>query len=153
MEEEKILGVIPNARLKTGFIRWETYTLIATNSRLIAAKVRSDLIKEEGKKRAKESKEEGHGKFKQYLARAITGFTFADRYLEISPEEILSETKGNFSIYAKDVLATKIKEGYTDDDDNNKSPNTLVIKTSARKFAFSFSSDVSDARKLLSQIR
>jgi hypothetical protein len=151
MENEKVLGVIPNASLKTGFIRWTTYTLIATTSRLIAAELNSKLIKEEVRKRGEESKEEGHGKFKQFLARAGASFTFANRYLEMDPEDILKETDKNFSIYPRDIVSIKISDGY-EDEDGNKSPNRLTIKTSSKKYSFSFGSSTRAARELLNQI-
>ena len=151
MEEEKVLGVIPNARLKTGFIRWETFTLVATTKRLIAAKIRTDIMKEEARMRAEKAKEEGHGRFKQYLARAGTSFTFANRYIEMKPEDIIRETDKNFAIYPKDIIKVKISEGYQDED-GNSSPNVLAIRTRAKKYAFSFNTDTGEARRLLNQI-
>ena len=150
-EQEKVIGVIPNTKLKVGFIRWESYTLVATTKRLIAANIRSNLVKEEARKRAEKAKSEGHGRFKQYLARAGTNFTFANRYLEMTPEAILKETPKNFTIYPEEVKAIRVSEGYQDED-GNKSPNSLVIRTTSRKYAFSFNSSTRTAKNLLAKI-
>jgi hypothetical protein len=38
MEEEKVLGVIPNAGLKKGLFKSESCNLVVTNNRVIVAK-------------------------------------------------------------------------------------------------------------------
>ncbi|MCD6426605.1 MAG: hypothetical protein J7L03_00675, partial [Caldisericaceae bacterium] len=101
--EEKVIGVIPNTSLKTGFLRSKRYTLVITDKRLIGALITKELMKKEAQKRREQAKKEGRGRFKQFLAGAITGFVFANRYLEMDPDEIEKENPANFSIYPADV--------------------------------------------------
>ncbi len=154
--EEKILGVIPNASLKTGFLRSKRYTLVITEKRLIAARITKELLKEEAQKRREEAKREGRGKLKQFLAGAITGFVFANRYLEMKPEEIENENPENFSIYSSDVIDSRLKRGMiSEDEDGTRTqyPHSLVIKTKDRKYSFSFSGDFAQIENLLLRIR
>lgn len=154
--EEKVIGVIPNTSLKTGFLRSKRYTLVITDKRLIGALITKELMKKETQKRREQAKKEGRGRFKQFLAGAITGFVFANRYLEMDPDEIEKENPANFSIYPADVINTRLREGMvTEDEDGNTSqyPHSLVIQTRNKKYSFSFSGDFQKAERLLSQIR
>ncbi len=154
--EEKIIGVIPNVSLKTGFLRSKRYTLVITDRRLIGALITKELLKSEAQKRREQARKEGRGRFKQFLAGAITGFVFANRYLEMDPDKIEKENPANFSIYSKDVVNTKLREGMiSEDEDGNTTqyPHSLVIQTKDKKYSFSFSGDFQKAKSLISQIR
>ena len=155
-EEEKVLGVIPNASLKTGFLRSALYTLVVTNKRLIAAQVRKELIRDEKLKRKQEAAAEGHGRFKQAFRSFLAGFTFADRYLTMNPENIVKESERNFYIMPEDILDVKLKEGMiTEDEDGNTTqyPHSLYIRTKDnKKYQFSFSGDFIKIRQLLNRI-
>lgn len=155
MQEEKVLGVIPNASLSTGFLRSKLYTLVVTNKRLIAARVTKELIKKEKIKRREEASKEGHGKFRQMFRSFMAGFTFSDRYLDMVPEEILAETPENFFISPKDIVEIKLTEGIvTEDEDGNTSqyPHSLYIRTNDKKYKFSFSGNFAEIRNLLNRI-
>ncbi len=155
MEEEKVLGVIPNASLKTGFLRSKRYTLVVTNKRLVAARITKDLLKKETQRRREKAAKEGHGRFKQFLAGASTGFTFANRYLEMDPNEIEKETSKNFSLYPADISSVRLREGMiTEDEDGNTTqyPHSLVVQTKNKKYSFSFSGNFARIKTLLSRI-
>lgn len=155
MEEEKVIGVIPKASLRRGLFKVENFNLVVTDKRIIAAKFTNEIYKEEARKRAKEAKEEGHGRFKQFLSSAGTGFTFYKRYLDMSPEDILRETAGTFTIETSNVRDIRLREGrsFTDEDGfENKNPNTLLIVTPNSKLKFNFSSDINNARRLLTEL-
>ena len=155
MQEEKVLGVIPNASLSTGFLRSKLYTLVVTNRRIIAARVTKDLIKKEKLKRKAEASKEGHGRFRQMLRSFMANFTFSDRYLDIIPEEILSETPDNFFVAPEDIIETKLTEGIvTEDEDGNTSqyPHSLYIKTNKNRYKFSFNGNFAEIKNLLNRI-
>lgn len=155
MEEEKILGVIPYAGLKKGLFKSESCNLVVTNKRVIVAKFSMDVYKKEAQERAEETKQEGRGRFKQFLSSANTMATFHKRYLDMLPEDILKETPGTFAIEPSTVVKIQLKEGrsYRDEDDFKKQdPHSLLIVMPEAKLQFNFSGDIGNARSLLSQL-
>ena len=155
MEEEKILGVIPKVSLRRSLFKVENFNLVVTDKRIIAAKFTKEIYKKEANKRAKEAKEKGHGRFKQFLSSAGTSFTFYKRYLDMPLEEILGETAGTFTVEPSNVKDIRLKEGRSsvdEDGSENKNPNTLLIVTSNSKLKFNFNSDINNARRLLMEL-
>lgn len=154
--EEKVLGAIPNVSLKKGLFKSVIYNLIVTNERLLFAKFRKELFKEEARERAEELEEQGKGKIRQFFAKLGTGFTFYKRYLDMDPEDILKETEDNFFLTPQAVRSIKLKRGrvsYDEDGDEYQNPHTLLITTtSGEKMKFLFKSDFNSSRRLLSQI-
>lgn len=155
--EEKILGALPNVSLKKGLFKSILYNLVITDKRMIFARFRKELIKEEAKKRAEKLEEEGRGKVRQFFAKLGTGLTFYKRYFDMDPEEILKETEGNFFIVPSNVSKIRLKKGSVSyDEDGNvgyENPHTLFITTSSgEKLKLLFRSDFNSARSLLSQI-
>ena len=155
--EEKILGVIPNAALKKGLFKSILYNLVITDKRMIFARFRKELIKEEAKKRTERLEEEGKGKVRQFFAKLGTGLTFYKRYFDMDPEEILKETEDNFFIMPSNVNKIRLKEGSVihdeDGDVESQNPHTLLITTtSGEKLKLLFRGDFNKMRRLLSQI-
>jgi len=150
MENEQIVGVIPNVSLKKGLFRSELFTFVITNRRLIAAKWSKQIYKQEVDERKREAKQEGKGKLKQLFAAAGTMFAFADRYLTMNPDEILQETAGSFAVEPGAVQKVKFKPGYFDQNNDTETPSTLLLVTTGGKLKFSFKSSHDTAvQKLL----
>ncbi len=155
MEEEKVLGVIPNAGLKKGLFKSESCNLVVTNNRVIVAKFSKDIYKKEARERAEETKQEGRGRFKQFLSSASTMTTFYKRYLDMLPEDILKETPGTFVIEPSTVVKTQLREGrrYRDEDGfEQQNPHSLLIVMPTAKLQFNFSGDIRNARSLFSEL-
>ncbi|MEA3313198.1 MAG: hypothetical protein U9Q18_02340 [Caldisericota bacterium] len=155
MEEEKVLGVIPHVGLKKGLFKPESCNLVITNRRVIVAKFSKDIYKKETQERVEETKQEGRGRFKQFLASASTMTTFYKRYLDMEPEDILKETPGTFTIEPSTVIKTQLKEGrrYSDEDGfEQQNPHSLLIVMPKAKLQFNFSGDIRNARNLLSDL-
>ncbi len=155
MEEEKVLGVIPHAGLKKGLFKSESCNLVVTNKRIIVAKFSNDVYKKEVRERVEETKQEGRGRFKQFLSSAGTMTTFYKRYLDVLPEDILKETPGTFVIEPSTVVKTQLKEGrrYSDEDGfKQQNPHSLLIVMPKAKLQFNFSGDIRNARSLLSDL-
>ena len=140
MENEQVVGVIPNVSLKKGLFRSELFTFVVTNRRLIAAKWSKQIYKQEVDKRKREAKQEGKGKLKQLFAAAGTMLAFADRYLTMNPDEILQETMGSFAVEPSTVQKVKFKPGYFDQNNDTETLSTLLLFTTNGKLKFSFNS-------------
>ncbi len=141
MENEQVVGVIPNVSLKKGLFRSELFTLVVTSRRLIAAKWSKQIYKQEVDERKQEARREGKGKLKQLFAGAGTMISFADRYLSMNPDEILGETEGSFAIEPRMVQKIKFKAGYFDQNDNSETLSSLLLVTTGGKLKFSFKSN------------
>jgi len=155
--EEKILGALPNVSLKKGLFKSILYNLVITDKRMIFARFRKELIKEEAKKRAEKLEEEGRGKVRQFFAKLGTGFTFYKRYFDMDPEEILKETEGNFFITPSNVGKIRLKKGSVSRDEDGdveyENPHTLFITTtSGEKLKLMLRGDFNSIRNLLSQL-
>ncbi len=155
MEEEKVLGVIPNNYLKKGLFKVERYNLIITNKRLIGARITNELLKQESAERVEKTKEEGRGKMKQFFAKLGTNFTFYKRYLDMNPEDILNETEDNLSFTPDVVSGIRLRKGkvyYDSDGDMKQNPHSLLIQSKGKKYNFSFNGDIANARNLLYRV-
>lgn len=153
MEKEKVLGVIPNAGLKKGLFKSDSCNLVVTNKRVIVAKFSKDIYKKEARERTEKAKQEGRGRFKQFLSSASTMMTFYKRYLDMLPEDILKETPGTFAIDPGTVVKIQLREGrrYSDEDGfEQQNPHSLLIVMPKAKLQFHFSGDIRNARNLLS---
>jgi len=106
MPGEAFIGVIPNAQRKKNMFSTETFNIVVTNQRMVFALVTSDMIKAE----AQSHKGEGiKGVFKAMAA----GYNLWQRYPGISPDQVMAETPGNFSIYMNQVRKVKYSGGKT----------------------------------------
>lgn len=137
MTEEEIVGIIPNTN--AGLLGQKAYNLIVTNHRLIIAEMTKDMLKDEAKKVAEESKEQGAGFFRRMASTMTSGTNLYKRYYSMPIDNILGETPGNYSIAASDVKKIRIKQGMTYNDGKNV-PNEIRIKWNNGKESFKFSS-------------
>ena len=135
MNEEQVLGVIPN--VKSGVLGQKTYNLVATNKGIIVAQLTSSMIKEEAKRVAEELKEQGADRLKRMGATMTAGINLYKRYFSMPVADIISETKGNFSIGQNQVKAIRIKTNNFSD--KGKDQHELTIKWSGGKSKFNFS--------------
>lgn len=148
--EEKILGIIPNTH--TGMFGQKAFNLIITERRLIAAALKSDMIKQAAKEKSEESKEQGDGILKRMAKTAFVGVDLYKKYYQMSPETIVAENPENFSIEPSMVKKISVKTGTFDQESNRSTPNEIRIKSTLGKHVFSFTSiQPKEARTLLSQ--
>ncbi|RLF65099.1 MAG: hypothetical protein DRN33_00310 [Thermoplasmata archaeon] len=137
MNEEQILGVIPN--VKSGVFGQKMYNLVATDKGIIVAQLTSSMIKEESKRVSDELKEQGAGRLKRMGATMTAGINLYKRYFSMPVADIIAETNGNFSIDRNRVKSIKIRRDSSNEDINS---HELIIKWSGGKSKFNFS-DVS----------
>ncbi len=127
-----------------------------------------ELVKKEADRRKEEAKEAGGGKLKQFFTQLGTGFSYYKKYLEMSPDEILSEHNENFAITPADVLRVDLKKGRGKggaiinvkvgvtiggggDIDDLETPHELIITAKTGKMVFTFNTNFNKVRGALSQ--
>lgn len=109
MFNEGVIGIIPNARIKTGMFSTKMYTLVFTNQRLILAEATKDLVNAQIEQARAAAKAQGGGFFAQWGAQLKSGFRFGQHYLGMPPGAILAETPGNGALAPADVRELKIE--------------------------------------------
>jgi hypothetical protein len=146
MPGETFVGVIPSATRKKGMFSQEAFNIVVTNQRMIFAQMTPEMIKNE----AASYRGQGiKGAFKAMGA----GYSLWQRYPQMSPDQALAETPGNFGIYLNHVRKVKytgtkvffnkggvsvglnigLGVGAGDDDDK---PAKLEIETMGAKYDF-----------------
>ena len=140
---EKVLGDIPDARIKTGFLKSETYVLVVTDQRLLGAHLTDELVKRVAAEAKAEAKGAGKGVFGQWGAQLKAGFAIGQRYLAMTPEAILAETPGNWALAPAQVRSIKVEKKSRGGDDDAPSIDFLriTIETAGGKGAYETNDD------------
>ena len=96
--QEPIRVIIPNLSITKSLGRIDTYNLIVTDRRSIFAKLTNEIMQEAIKRRRDKAEAEGKGFFGKWKAQ-MQGFNmYTDAYTEMTPDQILAETQGNWEI-------------------------------------------------------
>jgi hypothetical protein len=109
MYGEAVVGVIPNARMKTGMMHSECWFLVVTTHRLLGAQVTPELMKRVVEQARSQAKAGGSGFFGQWKAQLEISFGMAKHYLAMDPEAIVRETPGNWALYPGQVGWIKVE--------------------------------------------
>jgi hypothetical protein len=137
MSDETVIGVIPAARIKTGFFSSKAFTLVFTDRRLILAETTKDLISAETERSRAAARERGGGFLSQLGAQLKSGITFGSHYLAADPATILVESPGNTALGPGDVRALRIerktRSSGSDDDVTEQQFLKITIETAAGK--------------------
>lgn len=150
MNSESVMAVIPNATLKAGFlgIKSKPYILVLTHRRVVFVHITSAMMKQLVNDAREGAKSEGKGFFGQWGAQMGAYSKFAQRYLEMSPDEALAESPENFAVERSEIKKSKLKAGSMNDD-GATSPDRLVIKATQRTYDLMLGSGSSQAREAL----
>lgn len=105
---ESVVGVVPNVRKPRSLGRWDSFALVLTNQRMILAQITSDMVKNAAMVARDQAKAEGKGFFGQWASQLKGTFGYAQRYLQMDPTSILSETPGNFAIENNSIREIKL---------------------------------------------
>jgi hypothetical protein len=163
--DEQILEVIP-VNWKKGLFKSEPWAVIVTDKEMLFAKWTQELFKKESLKRKEEAKDSGGGKVKQFFSQMTTGFSYYNKYLEMKPDEILSENNENFSLTPNDVLDIKMKKGRSkyqnrgivnvrinigsqQQMDELETPHELIINAKTGKIILNFNTNFEKAKSAL----
>jgi len=136
-DADKLKKFILPASYKKGLVSMKACTLIFTANEVIMAMVDKKLMQQhiaDVKESVREEK-----LFKRTAAVMKAGYTYGDRYWEMTLSQIMSETPNNLSIRNSTIERIKFMNGtvnYRTDDTTTNTPPTLIIKSTGGKFTF-----------------
>ena len=114
---ETVLGVIPDARIKTGMLKSESWALVVTDQRLLGARISDELMRHV---------------FGQWGAQLQAGFALGQRYYSMPPAAILAETPGNWALWPGQVSSIRVERksrGASGDSDETIDYLKITIET------------------------
>jgi len=112
----------------------DSYTLIVTKDQSIFAKVTPDIIKTVIEDARLHAKQEGKGFFGQWSSQLEGGINYTQRYVSMTPEEILKENPANFAILNSIIDSVKIGYRETGNKDSAiRSEWTVTIEAHSQK--------------------
>ncbi len=147
---EQVHGIVTNTTLKSGFmgVKSKQYTLVLTDRRVVFAQITSAMMKELVANARDDAKSEGKGFFGQWGAQLTAYSAWSERYLEMSPDQALAESDGNFAIERSIITKASLNTGQAYGDDVNTTER-LVIKTTGKKYDIALGSGMAQAKKAL----
>ena len=129
------------ANYKKGILSMKGCTMVFTDTELIVAMSDKRLMNEHIASVRSDSQDQGF--FKKAAAVMTAGYSFSDRYYNMTPDAIRSETAENFTIPFNIVDSLRYRRSTTNygvDNSTSTTPPSLVIKTNGGKLSFTFSS-------------
>ncbi|GEM_PF-759072 len=103
---EKVVTVFPGG--STGVFGTKSYDVVLTDERLILAVTNKDQMKEAFDKSREESKEKGAGFFKKVASTIKTGATMHQRFMDMTPADIMSENTENVTIPFSSIKSVRV---------------------------------------------
>jgi hypothetical protein len=136
MESETITGIVPNTTRKKGWFSQQSFNLVLTDKRIIAAELTSGMIKNEAAKVSKDAKEQGAGILSRTFSTLFSGYSVYKKYYTMLPADILQENPGNFCIDAGTIEKIKINHKHVERDGQHYDETEIQIKASGGKYSF-----------------
>ncbi len=94
---ETVVGAIFLRRMKS-FGRYDSFSGVVTSQRLIFAQMTSKMLTDAAMQARDKAKAEGKGFFGQWDEQLRATFSYTQKYLNMTPSDIIAETPGNFAI-------------------------------------------------------
>jgi hypothetical protein len=154
--DESILGIIPNASKKKGWIKRQSWNLVFTNRRMIGALVTDEMVKAEAASATQAAQAQGAGVLKRMWSTATAGFTLHKKYLTMMADQILAENPENFAVELPQIQSVKASAGWpsvTNQNQTNQNPDTLTIRTTDEKMEFQLALGSVSAREAVTILR
>jgi hypothetical protein len=107
---ETVKCVLHNIRKAKMFGTPETYNVAVTETRCIFAGLTADLLKKAAAEANEKGKDEGKGFLGRWGDQIAATMTYGDRYLNISPDDVMRENPKNFSIGLNDIKSISFNE-------------------------------------------
>ncbi|MCW4004756.1 MAG: zinc ribbon domain-containing protein [Candidatus Bathyarchaeota archaeon] len=104
---ESTIGVILLRKPKS-LGRYDTYTGVLTNQRVIFAQMTSEMLTQAAQQAKEQAKAEGKGFWGQWSEQLKGTFGYTKKYLTIPPQAILAETPGNFALNNNAINEVKV---------------------------------------------
>ncbi|GEM_PF-4993469 len=139
--------------LKTGALRSKSMIFLITAERLALIKYDQKKMAAFSKQINEEAKAAGLGMLKRMGEALKVSRRFIEMYQQQDIETSLQEDRENFSIYHQYVTGAKLRLGHhSHDEDNNKTPTRLEIRTGSEKYKIS-TTDLSINKALRNMLR
>ncbi len=131
--------------------RYDSFTGVITNRRMIFAQMTSEMLKDAAKIAKDQAKTEGKGFWGQWSDQLRATFAYAQRYRTMPPSAILAETQGNFAVDNNAIHEIKLKLKDIGQRDMDLHEFEIEIASHSGKFAFRMD-EKDDYVKLLKQV-
>jgi hypothetical protein len=119
VQGETIRALIPNLMVSKSLGRVDTYNLIVYERRSIFAKLTNEVMNNAIKRRRAKAEDEGKGFFGKWKAQ-MQGFNiYTDGYSEMTSDQILAETQGNWAIDNSAIRGMKFSADNDDEGGQN----------------------------------
>lgn len=150
---EQTVGAIHAKKMKSMGLSYDSYTAVITTRRMIFAQMTSQMLTQNATNAREQAKSEGKGFFGAWGAQIKAGFSFGQRYLQMSPESILAENPGNFAIENNTISQIKIGLKRLNPGSSNTGPQDfeMKIQTPMGEYVYRID-DSSNNEKLLKQV-
>lgn len=149
---EKVALVIPLAHRSKSFGRKDSFTIVCTTKRTIFAKFTSKMMKGAVNEARAKAKEEGKGFFGQWGAQLTSTANYHKKYMEMIPDDILTQTEGNLALPYSEIVKLRIKKKVSHDEDSFGVKTELLYETAQGKYKFMVDSYSKDTVEALKQI-
>jgi hypothetical protein len=145
--DEQVLAVVGSLTRTSGFMgaKQKAYSLTITDRRIIFAELSKEKIKALTKQAAGEAKDAGRGLLGRLGAQMNASANYHNVYRQMTPEEILAETPGNFAIERGDIQKLTFKTGMVDESHNQS--DHITIKATSGKYKFNVGGSLSAAKE------
>ncbi|MDO8848792.1 MAG: hypothetical protein Q7W51_10450 [Coriobacteriia bacterium] len=149
---ERVIAVIGGLTLVEGFmgLKQKAYTLIITERRLIFSEVNKERAKAIIDAARDGAKAEGKGFFGQWGAQMKSSTSYNDVYWQMSPDAALAETPGNWAVERSQYQGAKFRTSMADE--NNSTPDVLIIKAATGKWKFHVLGSLSSVKKKFKEV-
>jgi zinc-ribbon domain len=115
---ETVRFVISNLYISKSWGRADNYTLIVTERRSIFAKLTQQIVNENIKQSRANAANEGKGFFGKWAAQMTGFYDYTKWYSKYTPDQVLQETEGNFSI--DNAVIRRIRISDDSDEDSSR---------------------------------
>jgi hypothetical protein len=143
---EAMIGVIPLRKPKS-MGRWDTYTGVITNQRIIFAQMTSEMLKVAVQQSREQAKAQGKGFFGQWSEQLKASWDYSQRYLVMQTEAILAETPGNFFLNNSAISEIKVKLKGNDENQTRYFEVEFNSNIGKNQFVMDENSDFTDLLK------
>lgn len=146
---ETTIGVILLRKPKS-LGRYDTYTGVLTNHRVIFAQMTSEMLTQAAQQAKEQAKAEGKGFWGQWSEQLKGTFGYTKKYLTMPPQAILAETPGNFELHNNTISEVKVNLKGANQQ-NQRRELEVEFRSTAGKHVFRMDEN-SDSTGLLKQV-
>ncbi|MCK4513547.1 hypothetical protein KAW64_17485 [bacterium] len=128
--------------------------MVVADARSVFAEMTGDMLIQVAAEAQRRGKEEGKGFFARWGEQIKASLLFSQRYLDMSPEEALGETRGDFAIANSDIRSIKIrsKTQSSGNDDVDRTVTELTIEVAGKKLVYTTDTLSNETKDMLRSV-